>query len=234
MLNNRMTMNQAIAWVMALSVAIVIAVPASADDNFVDVKEAEEKEAVTQPVDPQQKLQLIIERMRKTSDQIDQKTLGDKTQKLQVQSLADIDELIKLAESQKSSSQPQSSSMPQDQPPRKPSPSQQKPQSEKEGSKKPNANPGQSSDAASKPMESDPRNRQSKAARRSKRLARQFQADRIWGHLPQQLRKRLANVKYDEPLVKYRELVERYYESLATESSTRRSTNRPENGQKSR
>ncbi len=230
-------MKQAIAWVMTIAFAIVVAMPASADDNIVDVKEPEKNEpekneTVTQPVDPQQKLQSIIDRMRKTSDQIDKKTLGDKTQNLQIQSLADIDELIKLAQSQKSSSQPQSNSKPQDQPPQKPSPSQQQPQPEKDGSNKPNANPGQSSDAASKPMESDPKNRQSQAARRSKRLARQFQADRIWGHLPQQLRKRLANVKYDEPLVKYRELVERYYESLANESSKGESSSRSENSRK--
>lgn len=166
-------------------------------------------------------LEEAIRGMRKAQERIEGSQTDEETRKLQKQVVKDLDELIKQIEQQLQNPQNQSQSKQnQDQQPKplasveKPKP---KPMPKPAGAKPEpqSAKPRQGEGAETSESQAE---RERKAAEEARR--RKLNQD-VWGHLPEHVRKQLANIQSDKYLPKYAESVRQYFDALAEQSRDR-------------
>lgn len=172
------------------------------------------------PEEPPDPLQRAVEGMQTAKQRLAARQTGTGTQQVQKQVVRDLEELIRLAARQQQS--PQSAGAP-DGTPQKPRASENQTGKPKTPADEPVEAPTVSSpdsemttgDPGKKPSEADPRPRDEADAERVRMARRRQLIDQIWGHLPPAARQELQNVKGEQYLPKYNDLIRQYFESLA-------------------
>ncbi len=149
-------------------------------------------------------IEQLIRSMRDVQAKIEQQETGKPTQQQQQEIVEQIEDLIKAAEqSQSSSSRSQQSKQKK---PRKP---------RKKGQQSPKSKSGESAGQDNKKNPQNSEARVHKAKEKAISDAKQkVLIQEVWGHLPPTLRKKLLNVFSEKRLLKYDDLVRRYFESL--------------------
>lgn len=156
----------------------------------------------------------LIRSMRDVQVEIEQRKTGKPTQKKQQDIVKQLEQLIKTAEQQRSSSQQARQS--QQNKLRKPGNQQEKDQQDQK------SQTGEAAGQNSKEEVKDSEERVGKAEKRAVDDAKQrVLVQEVWGHLPPTLRKKLLNVFSEKRLLKYDDLVRRYFESLTEKDSGR-------------
>ena len=165
-------------------------------------------------------LEEAIRGMRKVQERIEGSQTDEETRNVQKQVVKDLDDLIKQLQQQLQNPQSQSQSKqnqkqpkplasverPKPKPMPKPAGAQPEPQS---------AKPEQKDGAETTESKAE---RERKAAEEARR--RKLNQD-VWGHLPEHVRKQLANIQSDKYLPKYAESVRQYFDALAEQSRDR-------------
>ena len=154
-------------------------------------------------------LERTIQSMRDVHKRIAGRDIGAKTQKIQRQILDDLEALIKLAKQQQASSN-SSQRQPMQKSSKKRDPNSQP--GKKKGSRKGKTN----QEKTDKAKNSSKKTRDAKAKKAAAdRAYRQALIREIWGHLPERTRQKMLNILNEKPLLKYEDLVRRYWQALA-------------------
>jgi hypothetical protein len=163
----------------------------------------------------------IVERMRKAQQRMRDKDPGDETRALQTKAAQDLEELIKLLQQQQQQQQQNNSN--QSQQPRQSKSEQQSGQRQDKQQQPQNSGkpqPGSEGAGERRQDQEKARNSTEKTGASTKptpaEAARRQQMEKdVWGHLPPALRQEMLNTYTDKFLLKYDDLVRRYYEALA-------------------
>lgn len=169
-------------------------------------------------------LQTTIRNMRLVEGRLEKEDAGPETRAIQTQIVKDLDKLIEQAKQQQNQNQGGQGGAPQrpDQPQPQESRSerrtrrQQQPQnSKKQQSQKERAG-GQSERRKDQERASESTDKVSERKARSPEAVRRERLETdVWGHLPPGLRQELLNAYSEKYLLRYDELIKRYYEALA-------------------
>ena len=192
---------------------------AAADDGKTTGKETSAKkprnefldtESDDTETDPAKLVKRTLENMRSAENRIRKRDSGEQTQQLQTTVIADLDRLIKLAESQQAfqqTPQPNGPLSSKQRPPDQPNPQTTEQPNPKKSPRRKESDPSQESTTNTETAK--------KKTEISVATQERLVVQQVWGNLPPKVQSELKSMAGEKYLRQYEKLIIRYYQSLA-------------------